>query len=232
MIPEAFEHRALLEREQIRTDFTIVEEPVYHNCLVQGGNYPNCGRAYISMWPGLKKADKKAYDFVLVRQFYHLKKCSDFRKKLYLRVSSLAVFIFVLITTKSLLIAIPAFMICHVGLDIYFDERFSKKADEFAVKNASDDELKGGFRFLKALQKLIYTNSKVLKVSEQTALTYSNGEQFLYPWSSLKKRVELIRQEGVIRHLEFLEDETLERKILNVLQAQINPKEFKFLKIC
>lgn len=193
---EAREHEELLKREKIRRDFHIETWVSDSSCNIQGTNYPSISAATIYMWPGLKEADKDAYNFLLLRQFYYLKQSFDAREILYTCAIDVAVFALAFMADVNPWLTCGA-TVGTLFASTYFQRTVSfKAADAFAIRNASDDQLEGGLRYLYVIKRVRLFLAKKRGFIGKLAEVVSEGNLMMTDtYTFISKRIKKIKLE-------------------------------------
>lgn len=193
---EAREHEELLKREKIRRDFHIETCVSDSSCNIQGTNYPSISAATIYMWPGLKEADKDAYNFLLLRQFYYLKQSCDAREIFYTCAIDVAVFALAFMADVNPWLTCGA-TVGTLFASTYFQRTFSfKAADAFAIRNASDDQLEGGLRYLYAIKRVrLFLAKKRGFIGKGVEIASEGNLMMVDTYTYLSKRIKNIKHE-------------------------------------
>lgn len=193
---EAKEHRELLVKENIRLDFKVVSEDSLSFCKLLGTNYPSLSDATILMWPGLKEADKDAYNFLLLHQFYYLKHSHDARFSLYDIAISVASFATAYLSTSSPWLAFLAAYGTKFATGIPRRIFAFFAAEEFAIQNATYKQLEGGIRYLKAIKNVRSIYLKCLGYPKEKVERLANGDAYLFfKKANINRRIERIQHE-------------------------------------
>lgn len=240
---EAKEHRELLAKENIRLDFKVVSDDSLSFCNVIGTNYSSLSDATILMWPGLKEADKDAYNFLLLHQFYYLKQSHDARFSLYDIAIGVASFATSYLSTSSPWLAFLA------AYGITFATGIPRRifafiaAEEFAIQNATYKQLEGGVRYLKAIKNVRSIYLKCLGYPKEKAERLSNGDAYIFfKKANINTRIERIQDEmkkreekssSVIKTslASIAQTDALIRKIEHAIDNKMHGKERSILSL-
>ncbi len=141
----------LLDKAKIREDLIFVEYPNLGFCRALGSNFFRKADAAIMVAPGFYEADKDACIWMMKHEISHIKHNDMFRIQAVLFVCQLAASIFGMrsLSFYSACWVSSAVSIASLAL---FSQWIEAKADDFAIENSSDEELKGGRRILMAFQ--------------------------------------------------------------------------------
>jgi hypothetical protein len=155
ILPGAHIKRAMqpfLDKLGLRKDLVFVETPTLGFCRAVGTNRFRQGDAAVLVAPGFYEVDKDACSWAMKHEISHIKHNDDFTKHCVPCICQLAASIFGMCFLSFLPALGLAFTVGFVS-GISFSQWREAKADDFAIANSSDEELKGGRRLLMALQK-------------------------------------------------------------------------------
>jgi Zn-dependent protease with chaperone function len=188
--------------------------------LATGNNISYIGKnACIFLRPEFYKADKDACSWVLKHEISHIKHNDLLLHRVVVGSCCLATSIF----AKSYLSLIPALGLClsmHLLSSFTISNWYESRADDFAIQNSSNEELKGGKAFFMsaARSNLIYREYVASVPSAIRNLLFSekgdNRTDFSHP--SLTSRIEKINKEIIRRNIEIIPEEE-ELKIKELL---------------
>ncbi len=146
------EMQPFLNEAGIRGDLIFVETPNQGACSASGTNMFRNGDAVIMVDPDLHEADKDACNWAIMHEISHIK-CNDtLTMQCVPGVCQLAASIFGMCYLSFLPALAVASMAGFVSRALFSQWR-EGEADDFAIKNSSNEELRGGRRFLIAAQK-------------------------------------------------------------------------------
>jgi len=147
------EMRSLLDREKIRKDLQIVELFRATNCYATGTNILSRGEGTIVVPSGFRDVDKEAFNFTIKHEICHIKQ----NDCLTLTVTPAVCTVIAAVYGMATMSGLGAFqLVCCVGhfVPSLLGQWRERVADTFAVTNSSNDELKGGRRYFKALREI------------------------------------------------------------------------------
>jgi Zn-dependent protease with chaperone function len=140
-----------LDKAGIRKDLIFVEAPNIGFCSASGTDMFRNGDAAVVVAPGFYEADKDACSWVMKHEISHIKHNDPFTIHCVPCICQLAVSIFGMCSLSFLPALGLAFTVGIVSQALFSQWR-EAKADDFAIENSSDEELKGGRRLLMAMQ--------------------------------------------------------------------------------
>jgi len=174
-------------------------------CMSMGTNFFTKGRAVIFVNPKFHNADKEACYWLIKHEISHIKNNDYFTMPLVTALCSLAATIFSAFLMPVIPVLLVTISVGYIAKTIFSQYR-ERKADDFAIDNSSNEELKGGRRILKAM---IETNLKARNTLWRKIAFSSTGEcrlDFAHP--SLKSRVKKIENRLQQQNIEI---DTLEQ---------------------
>ena len=180
--------------------------------FAQGTNLFTSGAAFITISRGLNNLDKEAFHWVLKHEIGHIKNNDSFKIPLIGSICSTATAIFGALTRPWLLTTL---LTISVGFAVFItvSQWAERKADEFAIKYSSTEELLGARRLFISQMNI----NKALREIYPAEGTYSSsGEHrfdFMHP--SLSSRLSRIENALVERSHEY--DTTTEDYKINTL---------------
>ena len=143
--------QSFLDKAGIREDLIFVETPNLGFCNASGTNTFRNGDAAVMVAPGFYEADKDACSWVMKHEISHIKHNDLFTMQCVPCVCQLAASIFGMCYLSFLPALGLAFTVCIVS-SVLFSQWREAKADDFAIENSSDEELKGCRRLFMAMQ--------------------------------------------------------------------------------
>jgi len=186
-------HKAFLRRENIRDDLLVVEQKNDQFCAAFGTNYFTQGDAAIVMYPKFSEVDEEASGFTFKHEACHIKHNDQFKLPAITAVFSFAAAFFCLSTKQSgktsLMITLSVQSLVYVLGSQYCERR----ADNFAIANASDQELRGGKRHFLSGQEA----NKEMRTSTWKKLIFSPAGEFRLDINhpSFQSRIKKIEKE-------------------------------------
>jgi hypothetical protein len=190
-----------LIKKNIRKDLYIIEYPMT-SCISCGYNkFPFATRfgsdAAIFLTKGFSEVDPEACSFILKHELSHTKSRDVFWGSFFSFLSAISFFagLYFLMSWFYALCAV-FFIFPYIGKAIYslwmrFRER---RADAFAVRNSSLEELQGGIRYFSAVKKFNSTFPQFDSEGESL-------RKFDHP--TLRSRIKNLQKEIVLRGFEF-----------------------------
>jgi len=145
--------KTFLDMTGIREDLIFVETPNLGFCSAAGTNKFRNSDAAILVAPGFYEADKDACSWVMKHEISHIKHNDPFTMQCVPCICQLAASIFGM-RCLSFLPAVGLAFTVGIVSHALFSQWREAKADDFAIENSSDEELKGGRRFLMAMQEM------------------------------------------------------------------------------
>lgn len=142
-----------LDKVGIRKDLTFIEWRNPNIFVSAGTNIFKNGDAAVMVAPGSDQVDKEGCIWCMKHEISHIKHNDNFTMKAVPCICEIAAYIF---GTHSLSLPLssviaPAVIVGGVS-EVLFSRWREAKADDFSIENSSDEELKGGRRFLVAQQ--------------------------------------------------------------------------------
>jgi hypothetical protein len=212
------EIQPFLDKEKIRKDLIVVETPNLGICAAEGTNLFKKGDAVVMLAPGFHNKDKEACHWVIKHEISHIKNNDPFTIPLIGAISSMAAAVFGTLTMSRLSATL---LTAAVGLTAFslFSQWREGKADDFAIKNSSDDELLGGRRFFMAFKEMNLHERKTFWKKIEITSYGNNTFDVLHP--SLTSRIEkiekLLEKKGIVinKEVEAREIENLKLFIID-----------------
>ncbi len=143
--------QTFLDKSGIRKDLIFIETPNLGFCNTLGTNIFRKSDATVIVAPGFYEADKDACSWVMKHEISHIKNNDTFTMPCVPCICQLAASIFGMCSLSFLPALGLAFTVGIVSRALFSQWR-EAKADDFAIENSSDEELKGGRRFLIAVK--------------------------------------------------------------------------------
>ncbi len=193
---------------EIRKDAFVIKKYTAGLCEAKGTNFSSEGKAVISIDPKFYEVDQKACLWVMKHEVSHIKNNDNFTTPSVSAICSLGA----AILSSFFLPVISVFFVTMIGGivgKIIFSRYVEGKADDFAIANSTDAELKAGRRFIKAsmAHNLELRKENGLKIFFPT--TGNNRLDFLHP--SATSRLKKIEDALEERHLHFDDREELSK---------------------
>ena len=187
------ELQPFFEKIGVREDVIISESLSVGFCEAKGTNFFTKGDAAIIVGPGFNEADKDACHWTVMHEASHIKYNDCFTMYFVPSVCTLAAAIFITLTKRpasrvaSVLATHTIGFVSHTAFSRYIEG----KADDLAIAESSNDELKGGRRFFLSAQAL---NQAFYEENQNTfwgkIIASSSGENRLdIKHPSLKSRI-------------------------------------------
>lgn len=202
------EIQPFLDQEKIRKDLIVVETPDADICSAFGTNFFNKGDAIVFVAPGFNEADKAACHWVMKHEISHIKNNDLFTVPLISCICATAAAVFGIFSVSCFSATLLAIAVGYAAFSLFSRWR-EAKADDFAIKSSSNEELLGGRRILVALQKLHLEERQNFWTKILTSSDGNNRTDILHPL--LTSRIKKI-------------ENTLKSKGISIEEAQENPK--------
>jgi len=209
-----------LDKIKIRKDLIFVEAPNLGFCSASGTNMFKNGDAAIMVAPGFYEADKDGCTWVMKHEISHIKHNDPFTIQCVPCVCQLAASIFGMFFLSFLPALAVAFTVGFVSLALFSRWR-EAKADDFAIENSSDEELKGGRRILMAMQEADIAKRNTLWKRITISASGDNRLDVLHP--SITSRIQKIERALHARNID-VDIEAERRKLDSGLKAYITNK--------
>ena len=191
----------LLTEAGIRKDLMFITARNAGICCAAGTNMFTKGDAVVMIAPGLYEADKEACCWAVKHEICHIKHNDSFSMHCVPAICILAASIFGMCFLPFFSACTLSSVVSTVSYSIFSQWR-EAKADNFAIEHSSPEELKGGRRFLMALQR---RNIEDRSTSIWRRIVFSaSGESrfdFLHP--SLTSRLQKIERALHDQHVEI-----------------------------
>lgn len=158
------------------------------------------GDAALMVAPGLYEADKDACSWIIKHEISHIKHNDLFTMQCIPCVCQLAASIFGM-CSLSLWPALGVAFTVGIVSQALFSQWREAKADDFAIENSSDEELKGGRRFFMAMQE---TNIEERNTFWKRIKISANGDMrsdILHP--SITNRIQKIERALRTRNIDI-----------------------------
>lgn len=140
-----------LDKSGIRKDLIVVEAPNLGFCTALGTSMFTKSDVAVLVAPGLYEADKDACNWVMKHELSHIKYNDTFTIHFVPCICQLAASIFGM-RSLSFFPALGLALTVALVSQALFSKWREARADDFAIENSSVEELKGGRRFLMAMQ--------------------------------------------------------------------------------
>jgi hypothetical protein len=226
--------KPFLDRIGIRKDLIFLEKVNQGIGGAEGTNFFTKGDAVIYMMPHFFDTDKEACLFIAKHEVSHIKSNDYFTLRLVPTICAAAA------ATVFGITSIVTAGAVTLGVQVVASQYREGKADDFAIAESSDEELKGGRRFYKCLQE-IFLELRSLALGK--ILFSSSGEDrtdILHPSLSGRiKKIETALQQRNVRIDEIEESRKIyklkELVKTNLIRAQRkNAKKIdqKFQRVC
>lgn len=142
-----------LDKVGIREDLIVAENLNMGFCAALGTNIFRNSDAAILLAPGFYEADQDACTWIMKHEISHIKYNDTFTIQCVPSICQLAASIFGMRSLSFLPALGLAFIVGFVSQTLFSNWR-EAKADDFAIENSSDEELKGARRISIAMQKM------------------------------------------------------------------------------
>ena len=207
-----------LDRTGMRKDLMFIESTNIGFCASAGTSMFKKADAAVLVAPRFYDVDKDACTWVVKHEIGHIKHNDNFIIPVVAGICQLVASIFGMC-------ALPFFpalgLAWTVGMVAYglFSRWREARADDFAIENSSDEELKGGRRFLMAMQKLNYDDRKTWWKRVENSASGDQRIDILHP--SLTSRIQKIEKALRARNVE-LDSEAERQKLEGGLQTYVD----------
>ena len=170
-------NKKILTKEQIRKDFKIVSDDTFEPFGVSGLNYPAVGNVSVFMWDKLndKEVDKDAYGFELLKRFYYLKVNSHVKCYLMSVVLTITTFVTTFFFFSSPWLSCLTTNLASEAEYLITAKKYKANAEDFAIQNASFNQLLGGVRYLEAIRDVRKTIAADRKYNSIVVEKIGNG---------------------------------------------------------
>ena len=211
-----------LDNVGIRKDIIFAETPNLGFCSGVGTNMFKKYDAAVMIAPGFYEADKDACTWVMKHEISHIKNNDGFTMSCVPGVCQLAAAVFGMCSLSFLPALGVAFTVGIVSHSVFSQWR-EAKADDFAIENSTDEELKGGRRVLKGFQA---TNLEERKTFWKRIAISSSGENRLdIAHPSITSRIQKI--ERILRERGVELDEATENPKMEVMKRYMANKKLE-----
>jgi hypothetical protein len=170
-----------------------------------GNNFYTKGRAVVIVERGFYLFDTDACKAVIKHELGHIKHNDRFRINLIGSIVFCTAVFFMTLLNAEILLLCPAALILR---DIILTRRAEHQADDFAIKEATSDELKGFRRFLKVGKPLSFWGKLVISFQDRS----------LY-WSHPSDKSRIVRVEKELRMRNVLIDDKAEEEKIRRLRG-------------
>jgi len=209
-----------LDKAKIRKDLMFIETPTLGFCSASGTNMFRNGDAVVMVAPGFYETDKDACSWIMKHEISHIKHNDLFTMQCVQFVCQLAASIFGMCSLSFLPALGVAFTVGIVSQALFLQWR-EAKADDFAIENSSDEELKGGRRILMAMQEADIAKRNTLWKRITISASGDNRLDVLHP--SITSRIQKIERALHARNID-VDIEAERRKLDSGLKAYITNK--------
>jgi Zn-dependent protease with chaperone function len=210
-----------LKNAGLRNDL-IIHEVAKRGIIAfaQGTNLFTSGAAIITVAMGLNNLDKEAFHWILKHEIGHIKNNDSFKTPLIGSICSTATAIFGALTRRHWLLT--TLLTISVGFAVFItvSQWAERKADEFAIKYSSTEELLGARRLFISQ---ISTNIALREIYPAEGTYSSSGEcRFAISHPSLSSRLSRIENALVERSHEY-DTTTEDYKIYTLITYSLEP---------
>lgn len=210
-----------LDKAGIRKDLIFVETPNLGFCSASGTNMFRNGDAAVMVAPDFYEADKDACSWVMKHEISHIKYNDLFTMCGVPAVCQLAASIFGMCSLSFLPALGLAFTVGMVSQALFSKWR-EAKADDFAIENSSHEELKGGRRFLMAVQEMSIEERNTFWKRIEISPRGDMRSDILHP--SITSRIQKIERALRIRNV-AIDIEAERQKLDGGLKAYVMDKK-------
>ncbi|MEX1012932.1 MAG: M48 family metalloprotease [Waddliaceae bacterium] len=192
------EMQPFLEKVGLRKDPIFYETPNPGIFSTVGADIFKNSDTTVLITPGIYEADKHACTWSIKHEIMHIKSNDHLTIPCVSGVCQLAAAVFGMCSFSFLPAVATATLVGLISQSL-FSKWQEAKADDFAIKNSSDEELKGGRRFLMTVQELALENRNTFW---SRICISSNGDtplDIMHPSTSSRvKKIEMaLRKRGV-----------------------------------
>ena len=194
----------------MRQDVIFLEEANPGFCAAAGTNYFTKGQAAIKLEPGFYEADGAACIWLMKHEISHIKNNDAFTMNCIGFICQLAASIFGMYYLSFFPACALAYTVGYVALSIASRWR-EAKADDFAIENSTDEELKGGLRCLTATKETILElrNKQRNTFWSRWTISEQGESRFDFSQPSLTSRIQKIEQAMKARGMTLGPDDKL-----------------------
>ena len=207
------ELQPFLDDIKIRTDLLFVKVCDINNsefCSALGTNiFTKCNAMVLIAPDNFHEIDKDACNYILKHEISHIKHNDNFTTPCVAAACQLTASIFGMYSL-SFFPAVGLALAVGFTSNTLFEKWREAKADDFAIKNSSDEELKGGRRFFMAMQAVYIENRDTFWKRIIFSANGNNRLGISHP--SLTSRIQKI--EKVLQHRKAEIDEEVEKEKL------------------
>ena len=198
------ELQPFLEKMGVREDLIVLESLRIGLGTAYGTNFFTKGDAAIGVATGFNKTDKDACRFVIKHEISHIIYNDCFTTRFVPAVCTTAAAIFTTFTRRGSMLRITlATATAAIGILSYtaFSRYCEGKADDFAIAESSNEELKGGRRFFLSLQ----ADHKKRRKTIWDKIRYSSSGEYRLDIEhpSLDSRIKKVEDELIRRNVDM-----------------------------
>jgi len=211
------EIKEFMHQQGIRKDLIFIELPPPYLAAATGTNISPYGTAAVFLRTKFYETDKDACNFAIKHEISHIKHNDAFTMSFVPLVCQLAAAIFglyYLSFSYAVRLAVTAGFISNSLFSVWREE----KADDFAIENSSNEELKGARRLFIAMQEIHIKLSDTFLGSILITPDGENRLDFEHP--SLKSRIQKIEKALASRNV-FISIKKERQKINEKLKPYI-----------
>ena len=209
-----------LDKVGIRKDLIFVEYPNMGFCSAKGTNMFRKNDAAVIIAPDFYEASNDACSWMMKHEISHIKHNDTFTMSCVPGICQFAASIFGMCFLSFLSTLGVVYTVGLVSQSVFSKWR-EAKADDFAIENSSDEELKGGRRLLMAMQE---TSLEERNTFWKRIAISSNGDNrldFMHPSNS--NRIQKI--EKVLRERESQSDKATEKQNMKCMKRYVADKK-------
>lgn len=199
------------------SDLSIKAKKTSGICVACGTNLPKIGKATILVPPNFERVDKNACFFALKHEIGHIKNNDCFTIPLVAAICAVATVVFGIVVLGSIPSLLITMSIALIATCVFTRYR-EGKADDFAICESSNDELKGGRRLLIGLQRSWLTLREEVPLMRMF-ISSTGKDRFDCSHPSIRSRIKKIEDELKRRGVEMNYRE--EESAINVLSSFI-----------
>ncbi len=212
--------QTFLDGAGIRKDLIFVETAIPGFCAAAGTNMFTKGDAAVIISPGFYEADRDACSWVMKHEISHIRHNDLFTKHLEPCICQLAASIFGMCALSVVPAVALAFTVGIVSF-VLFSRWREGKADDFAIENSSIEELKGGKRFLTAIQETSIEERNTFWKRVRISSSGNDRLDILHP--SLTSRIQKIERTLLAKNAKI--DPEIEKEKLNKMKGFLAEKK-------
>ncbi len=201
-----------LDHIEVRTNLIFAEALDLGFCSAYGTNSFKKGDAAVIIAPEFYEADTEACTWVIKHEVSHIKNNDNFTIHCIPGICQLAASIFGMCFLSFSSALTVSYTVGFVS-QVLFTRWREAKADDFAIENSSDEELKGGLRFFKALQQANLESRTTLW--QRIVISESGDSHLDINHSSSTSRIQKIEKTLLRRNIQL--SETIENHKIECL---------------